>query len=583
MKTYVCFKTHQWGAWQLGRFLKMADDLRLREGLVLVALFNGKEEDLPQAVKDRADDWLCYTAEDLLQLCKDGSYPSHGLLAHRRTIPQWTDAAASLLPVCLYYKKTNGNRSNQGQYYWHVEADAYFKGDWADFLNAFNDHLHDLLATHLCDDTTRMSWVKDTLKGYGLGNMPLRTALMSVSRVSGRLCEELLRAYRKGAEGHFEALAPTLCAHKYGDISMADIGDRFYTKTDPLHANVGTFGWINKNPMEEDTFKAGRIYHPVKWLCKDEEQHLTSSTNIAMNMKEKEAQKVSIVTTAYNVAQYIGQSVESSLGQTHPNLEVIVVEDCSSDGTGDILRQLEEKHPDRDKFRVVRNTMNQGAGMSRRIGIEHATGEYVLLLDGDDLLKPTFIENLMRNAEGADIVSGGFTILRAEGGYQITSFGSKTTEGTDRINEFWMEKPQFMSNKLIRRSLYDTVPYSSRRYFEDTPTIVPLLYLANKVRYVDETGYVYRQRQGSLTREASALENALFRALCVKDLIQWFSDKPREYRDLFRRSHFLRFAAQIGQQPREEIDKAPLQWPEEWREFIDCLKELEELRDSILK
>ncbi|MCD7721789.1 MAG: hypothetical protein LUI09_06120, partial [Prevotellaceae bacterium] len=270
--TYVCYKTHRWGGRQLSRFLKLARDLRLRGEYCLVALYNGRWEVLPTEVREAADDWLCYTAEqDLLPLCKDLNYPSHWLEAHKEQgNPFWTDAAASLLPVCLYHKQCRLKGRRKGSFYWHIEDDAYYKGDWAELLEAFKNSREDLLATHICDDPEKMSWVKDTLRGYGLEDMPLRTAFMPLCRVSDRLVDELLKAYQKGAEGHFEALVPTLCAHKYGDTSIADLGDRYYTKTDPLHANVGTFGWLPKFESEEGDFRQGRIYHPVKWLCKDE-------------------------------------------------------------------------------------------------------------------------------------------------------------------------------------------------------------------------------------------------------------------------------------------------------------------------
>ncbi|MCD7721788.1 MAG: glycosyltransferase, partial [Prevotellaceae bacterium] len=291
--------------------------------------------------------------------------------------------------------------------------------------------------------------------------------------------------------------------------------------------------------------------------------------------------KVSIVITAYNVGGFIRQAVESALCQTHPETEVVVVEDCPTDNTDTVLRQLERENTDR--LRVVRNPKNQGAGMSRRIGIENSTGDYVLLLDGDDWLKPDFVERLLSKSKGEDIISGGITVLPDDGGYEITSYGDKVNEGIDRIRGHFGERIIFMNNKLIRRSLYNQVPYCGRRYIEDTPTIVPLLYLANKVRYVDEVGYMYRMRTGSLTHEATDLKNALFRALCVKDLIEWFKDKPREYRDLFRRSQFIQLAAQIERQPEEAKKQAPSLYPKEWREFAQYLSELLELRDSILK
>lgn len=98
---------------------------------------------------------------------------------------------------------------------------------------------------------------------------------------------------------------------------------------------------------------------------------------------------VSIVITAYNVEPYIRQCVLSAVNQmrTTPkgntfDLEVIVVDDYSTDDTSQILEELVMDHKD---LQVIKSgDCNQGAGMSRRVGITSSKGDYVLLLDGDD-------------------------------------------------------------------------------------------------------------------------------------------------------------------------------------------------------
>lgn len=100
---------------------------------------------------------------------------------------------------------------------------------------------------------------------------------------------------------------------------------------------------------------------------------------------------VSIVITAYNVEKYIEQAVRSATGQTHKDIECIVVNDCSTDSTLAIIERLAAEDK---RIRIITNEKNEGAGASRRKGIATAKGEYILLLDGDDWIEEDFIATL---------------------------------------------------------------------------------------------------------------------------------------------------------------------------------------------
>ena len=236
---------------------------------------------------------------------------------------------------------------------------------------------------------------------------------------------------------------------------------------------------------------------------------------------------VSIIITAYNVEEYLQQAVESCVNQTFKDIEIIIVEDCSTDSTPIIIQELMKKD---NRIRLIQNDKNYGAGQSRRNGLNNAQGEYFLLLDGDDWIEPNFIEDLYTTAKDtdADIVSGGIKVLREHGAYDITSYGNIITEGYDKVFKFWKERIVFMNNKLIRTSLHEKVPYCTRRFVEDTPVIIPMLWYANKVVYIDNVGYNYRMQDESLTHKASPLKWAIYRALCALDLIAFFEEHDKE-------------------------------------------------------
>lgn len=239
--------------------------------------------------------------------------------------------------------------------------------------------------------------------------------------------------------------------------------------------------------------------------------------------------KVSIVTTAYNIEAYIKKCLMSLVGQTYEDIEIIVVNDCSTDKTMDIVGMFDD-----ERIKVVNHEKNMGAGWARRTGIAAATGEYVITVDGDDWLSEDFIEKLVKNAEetDADIVSGGITYVYDDNFEQINRYHPRISEGMQKFRDYANKKIIFLNNKLVRRSMYDLVPYSTRRYCEDTPVILPLLYYANKVSYVDTQGYYYLQHDKSLCRRVNAFEEALFKALCSQELQAFFGDKEEEYQGL---------------------------------------------------
>ena len=89
---------------------------------------------------------------------------------------------------------------------------------------------------------------------------------------------------------------------------------------------------------------------------------------------------ISVIVPAYNVGQYIGKCLDSILGQTYPNLEIILIDDGSTDSTGEIC----EAYRERDSRIIVVHQQNQGALAARNAGIEQAQGKYIGFVDGDD-------------------------------------------------------------------------------------------------------------------------------------------------------------------------------------------------------
>lgn len=103
---------------------------------------------------------------------------------------------------------------------------------------------------------------------------------------------------------------------------------------------------------------------------------------------------VSIIIAHYNLAEYIDDAIESCLNQTYKNIEIIVVDDCSSDQ--EALKKiygLRKKYP---KVKLIKNTVNKGSAKTYNIGVKKAKGEYCCCLDADDKFQKTFIEKVLK-------------------------------------------------------------------------------------------------------------------------------------------------------------------------------------------
>lgn len=257
-------------------------------------------------------------------------------------------------------------------------------------------------------------------------------------------------------------------------------------------------------------------------------------------MEEKNI-KVSVVITAYNVEKYIKKAINSVLNQTYKNIEIVVVEDCSTDNTLKFIKGL-QKSDLAFPINLVQHKENVGAGLSRRDGIKASTGDFIMLLDADDWLNKDYIEHLVdrQKETDADIVGGGITHCYEDTDkFETNTFGTTVSEGFQKFMDYNDGKVVFLNNKIVRSTMYDTVEYCDRRYVEDTPVIMKLLYNANKVAYVNEAGYNYLQRNTSLCHVSSRWKHNLFCALCCAELIEWFKDKPEPYKTIFGLGQFV--------------------------------------------
>ena len=122
---------------------------------------------------------------------------------------------------------------------------------------------------------------------------------------------------------------------------------------------------------------------------------------------------ISIIIPVYNCEEYLNECIDSLLCQSYPNIEILLVNDGSKDGSPEICDTYGNLHPNIHVY----HQNNQGAAAARKTGLKQASGEYFLFVDADDWVEPDFVKNLVLPAlnSGADIVSGCLTYSTPEG------------------------------------------------------------------------------------------------------------------------------------------------------------------------
>lgn len=123
---------------------------------------------------------------------------------------------------------------------------------------------------------------------------------------------------------------------------------------------------------------------------------------------------VSIITPTYNSQDFIQQTIDSVVNQTYNNWELILIDDASTDKTVDIANKNIKDNP---KIILIKNSINQGAGITRNIGIERAKGEFIAFLDADDLWKPeklkSQIDFMIKN--NVDVCFSSYDLINEKG------------------------------------------------------------------------------------------------------------------------------------------------------------------------
>ena len=233
--------------------------------------------------------------------------------------------------------------------------------------------------------------------------------------------------------------------------------------------------------------------------------------------------KVSLIIPVYNVRDYLRKCLDSVAAQTYQDLEVIIVNDGSTDDSPIILQEYAVKY---DHFSVY-TIENRGLGGARNYGMEQATGDYILFLDSDDYITPNCVEVLVAAAEktDSDIVVANCYDVREDGSVLLAYRNEYQNAVTSLAQE-----PQILFNracawgKLYKRELLQGFAYVSRVWYEDMRLTHKLYLHAKKIAYVDDFLVYYVQRAGSIMNSGNCRRN-LEIIDALEDLLGYFREQ----------------------------------------------------------
>lgn len=259
---------------------------------------------------------------------------------------------------------------------------------------------------------------------------------------------------------------------------------------------------------------------------------------------------ITVIVPVYQVYQYLGECVESLIHQTYTDLEIILVDDGSTDGSGPLCDEYARKD---ERIRVIHQE-NKGPSGARNTGLDHANGEYVAFVDSDDIVAPAYIEKLYQLLEKyhADIAACAY---RKGDGKELQSIVNSlkadhnNSKYDTRVTTLCMSSEQMLRqwhgrykkyetvvwNKLYRASILNgdvngkKMRFPEGRIHEDVLASHLIIENTGKIAVTTQALYLYRTRENSITT-----------GTITGEIIEQNLSAQRERMEFFRKKRYLR-------------------------------------------
>lgn len=211
---------------------------------------------------------------------------------------------------------------------------------------------------------------------------------------------------------------------------------------------------------------------------------------------------VSVIVPVYNVEKYLDKCIKSITNQSYRNIEIIIVNDGSTDSSGILSDEWQKKD---NRIRVIHKE-NGGLSDARNVGIDASNGDWITFVDSDDYISENAIDEMLSVAEEGNydiVIADAIHVFGAEEapfyGYSV----KKHYNSEEAICKLWYQKSYLPSawGKIYRKNIWKDIRFTKGILFEDVDIMHELFFRAHDICYIDAGLYAYVHRENSITTQ----------------------------------------------------------------------------------
>lgn len=217
---------------------------------------------------------------------------------------------------------------------------------------------------------------------------------------------------------------------------------------------------------------------------------------------------LSVIVPVYNVGQYLSECIDSILGQSYANIEVLLIDDGSNDGSAQLCDEYGLKDT---RVRII-HQKNAGLGAARNHGLDLCQGNYITFVDGDDMVSVDAYEaniKILESNTSADVLQYQYYKWHEDGSFekgiaQDTCKLNTISSVTDKYRESFIygRLRSYMPNKIFRRCVFESLRFDETILFEDRALLPDIFGLYGDIIYSESGIYYYRSRYGQITKSS---------------------------------------------------------------------------------
>lgn len=242
---------------------------------------------------------------------------------------------------------------------------------------------------------------------------------------------------------------------------------------------------------------------------------------------KKDEKKFSVIIVAYNIEKYIDEAIKSVLNQSFDNYEIIIIDDCSTDGTQEVIN----KYSSSKNVKIYKTKKNTGtAGGPRNLGIKYAQGEYILFLDGDDKL---YSENVLLNINNLigdneyDLLYLSYQDLGNKNELRISNKQNTTKEARIVCDVSFSVSSRCWNKKFL---INNNIKFIEGMYYEDEVFCMKANVLAQKTTYGEFPIFNYRRNRKGSVMSTPTIKKCSDWYRMIGELVDLLDITPDEYK-----------------------------------------------------